>query len=319
LKRNHLWIVVLLALALALVPALVGCGDDETSTEDTTQATDTETTEEMATDSTEAMSTDSTVGETTQAPTNEEVDAEIQAVTKSDNIDTPPTVQEGVLQGGSDTAFPPFEFANESGDYVGFDVDLMTAMAKKMGLELEVVSTAWDGIIPALVSDRYDVIMSAMTITEERQQQIAFSDPYIKADIAITAPVDAPIESAEGLAGKIVGVQIDTTGQFAVEEVEGVQEIKKYETVLNAFQDLYSGRIDAVVNDAPVNAYIIRELPDYENTGTIETGDVYGYGIKQENTELQTAINQALQEVKDDGLYDKIFMKWFGELPATQQ
>ena len=319
MKRNHLWLVVLLALALALVPALVGCGDDETTdtTTEDTMTEDTATADTMTEDT--ATEDTATEGTATAVPEDEELTADIQAVEQSDSIETPPTIDEGVLQGGSDTAFPPFEFADDQGDYVGFDVDLMTAVAKKMGLEFEVVPTAWDGIIPALVSDRYDIIASAMTITEERQQQISFSDPYISADIAISAPVDSPVASAEELAGKTVGVQIDTTGQFAVEEIEGVAEIRKYETILNAFQDLETGRLDAVVNDAPVNAYIIRDNPNVENTGTIETGDVYGFGIKQDNEQLREAINQALQEVKDEGLYDRIFQKWFGELPAEQQ
>ncbi len=328
MKRNHLWLAVLLVLALALVPALIGCGDDDTEdtatedsmTEDT--ATEDSMTEDTATEDsmTEDTATEDTAaGEATVVPVDEELSADIEAVQKSENIETPPTIDDGMLQGGSDTAFPPFEFADDQGDYVGFDVDLMTAIAKKMGLEFEIVPTAWDGIIPALVSDRYDIIASAMTITEEREEQISFSDPYISADIAISAPVDSPIETAEDLADKTVGVQIDTTGQFAVEEIEDVGEIRKYETILNAFQDLETGRLDAVVNDAPVNAYIIRDNPNVENTGTIETGDVYGYGLKQENEQLRDAINQALQELKDEGLYDRIFQKWFGELPAEQQ
>lgn len=307
MKRSWLLVAVTLALVLALVPVLAGCGEDE-PTETTAGATDTT-----------AADTDTTAGGTGTTADPGDVDAAIQAVTKSADIETPPTITAGKLTAGSDTAFPPFEFADEQGNYVGFDIDISTALAKKMGLELEVLPTAWDGIIPALVGERFDMIMSAMTITDERKEQIDFTDPYVEADIAITTPTDAPIENADGLEGKVVGVQVDTTGQFEVEEIEGVKEIKKYDTILSAFQDLYIGRVDAVVNDEPVNAYIIKDRPEYENTGVIETEDVYGYGIKKENTQLVEALNKALAEIKDEGLYDMIFQKWFGELPAQQQ
>jgi ABC-type amino acid transport substrate-binding protein len=317
LKRSWLILAVMLALVLALVPLAAACGDDDG--EDT--ATDVTETTAGDTETTEGEGGETTEGEIEEpaAPEDPDLDADIEAVTQSEDIEMPPTVRPGVLQAGSDTAFPPFEFSDEQGGYVGFDVDMCTALAKKMGLELEVVPTAWDGIIPALVSDRFDIIMSAMTITEERQQQINFTDPYIQANIAITSLVDAPIESEEELEGKIVGVQVDTTGQFAVEEVEGVAEIRSYDTILSAFQDLAIGRLDAVVNDAPVNAYIIRDDPRFENTGEIVTDDVYGFGVKQGNDQLLEALNQALQELKDDGLYDRIFQKWFGDLPAESQ
>jgi len=238
----------------------------------------------------------------------------IMSIEQSPNIQTPDTLESGWLQGGSDTSFPPMEFSDEAGGYIGFDIDLCTALAHKMGLKLETVSTAWDGIIPALIGDRFDIIMSAMSITEERLQQINFTDAYLPGILAISAPIDAPITDAAQLAGKIVGVQVDTTGQFAVEEVEGVAEIKKYGTILEAFQDLAAGRVDAVVNDEPVNAYIIETNEDYKakfaNTGGIVTVNDYGYAVKKENTALLDALNAALKELRDDGVYQKICDKW---------
>ncbi len=284
LKRSLLVLVVFLLAALIALPFVAGCGGTETTT-------------------TTAAAADDPVAA---------ADAAIAAVTKSDAIETPPTLKEGVLQAGSDTSFAPFEFSDEQGGYVGFDVDLVTAIAKKIGLEAEVVPTAWDGIIPNLVADRYDIIMSAMTITEERRQQISFTDGYIDTNLAITTLVENPITDEAGLAGKIVGVQVDTTGQFAVEEVEGVKEIKKYENSIAAIQDLFVGRVDAVVNDSPVNAYYTRDKPEFGNTGKIGTDDQYGYGIKQENTALREAMNAALAELKADGTYDLIYAKWFG-------
>ena len=120
-------------------------------------------------------------------------------------------------------------------------------------------------------------------------------------------------EAAE-LEGKIVGVQVDTTGQFAVEEIAGVKEIKKYATILEAFMDMDAGRVEAVVNDDPVNAYVIATNTSYNekfaNTGGIVTDNSYGYAIKKENTALQAAMNIALQELRDEGVYQKILDKW---------
>ena len=300
LKKNHILLIVLLLLALVLVPSLAACGTEEATT---TTAAPTQTTAGGGTPTTAAANDPAAAA-----------DQAVAAVTKSANIETPPTIKAGVLQAGSDTAFPPMEFSDEKGGYIGFDVDLCTALAKKMGLTLEVVSTAWDGIIPALLSDRYDIIMSAMSITEERLQQVNFTDAYLPGILAISAPIDKPVTTKEELVGKIVGVQVDTTGQFAVEEVTGVKEIKKYPTILEAFMDMAAGRVECVVNDEPVNAYIIQTNEDYKakfaNTGGIVTVNDYGYAIKKENTALLAALNTALGELIDEGVYQKICDKW---------
>jgi ABC-type amino acid transport substrate-binding protein len=277
LKRsNFIMLIALLVLAVILIPIVSACGGGF---------------KENATDS------------------------YITSVTKSANIETPKTLKGGWLQAGSDTSFPPMEFANESNTgYIGFDVDLCTAMAHKMGLKLQVVSTAWDGIIPALTGGRFDIIMSGMSILPERLAQMNATEPYLPGIIAISTPKDSPISEAAGLAGKIVGVQVDTTGQFEVEKVAGVKEIKKYATILEAFQDMAAGRVEAVVNDEPVNAYIIKTNADYAerfvNSGGIVTDNSYAYWCKQDNTALQAAMNAALEELRTEGIYQKICDKW---------
>jgi len=316
LKRNHVLLIALLLLALAVVPTLAACGEaEETATTaapstQTTAAPGTDTTAAPSTDTTAAPGTDTTAGGSAGG----DLDQIIASITKSDNIVTPETIEPGKLMAGSDTAFPPMEFSDGKGGYIGFDVDLCSALAKKMGVELEVVPTAWDGIIPGLLSDRYDIIMSAMSITEERLKQVNFSDAYLPGILAISAPTDKPVATPEELAGKIVGVQVDTTGQFAVEEIAGVKEIKKYPTILDAFADMAAGRVECVVNDEPVNAYIIQENTSYKakfaNTGGIVTTNDYGYAIKKENNGLLIAINTALNELINEGVYQKICDKW---------
>lgn len=223
------------------------------------------------------------------------------------------TIQEGKLLMGSDTTYPPFESIDEKGEPVGFDVDIAREIARRLGLELEVVSVKWEGIIPGLKTGDYDIVMSAMTITDERKMEIDFSDPYIDSDQSIAVRKGyAEIKGEADLAGKVVGVQVDTTGQFTAEKIPGIKEIRKYDTILMAFEDLELGRIDAVVNDYPVNAYISKTRGKTEVVATIKTDEKYGIGIKKGNSQLLEAINEALAEMKEDGTYDRIFEKWFG-------
>ena len=230
------------------------------------------------------------------------------------------TLQSGKLTMGSDTSYPPFE-SKEGQKAVGFDVDLATAIAKKLGLQLEVISTAWDGIIQGLKTDKYDMIMSAMTITADRQKQINFSDPYIDSDQSIAVVTGSPIKSQAYLKGKVVGVQIDTTGQFKAEEIQkagGLKEIQKFDTILVAFEALEQGKVDAIINDYPVNSYICSTRGKTQVVARIKTNEQYGIGVKKANTELLEKVNGALSSLRDDGTYTTIYTKWFGVAPPTE-
>lgn len=230
------------------------------------------------------------------------------------------TIQEGKLLMGSDTAYPPFENM-EDNKAVGFDVDIAEAIAAELGLELEVISTAWDGIIPGLKSNKYDIIMSAMTITEERQEQINFSDPYIDSDQSIAVVKDSPIKTEADLKDKVVAVQLDTTGQFKAEEIQeagGLKEIQKFDTILLAFEALEQGKVDAIINDYPVNLYMGLKRGKTEVATRIKTDEQYGIGVNKDNEELLEEINGALEKIKEDGTYDEVFLKWFGVSPTEQ-
>jgi polar amino acid transport system substrate-binding protein len=226
-------------------------------------------------------------------------------------------LKEGKLQMGSDTSYPPFE-SMEGDKPIGFDVELATAIAEKMDVELEVISTAWDGIIPGLKTEKYDIIMSAMTITPEREKEINFSDPYIDSDQSIAVVKGSPIRTEADLKDKVVGVQIDTTGQFKAEEIEkagGLKEIQKFDTILVAFEALEQGKVDAIINDFPVNSYISTTRGKTEVVAKIKTDEQYGIGVRKDNEELLDEINSALAEVKEDGTYSDIYTKWFGVEP----
>lgn len=228
------------------------------------------------------------------------------------------TLKEGTMTFGADTAFPPFEF-KEGTKYVGFDVDLATEVCKRLGVKYEIVSTAWDGIIPNLKADKYDAIMSAMTITADRQKEMIVTDPYIISDQSIAALKGSTIKKPEDLKGKKVGVQVDTTGQLEAEKVLGKKyaNLKKYDDILTAFSDLAAGRVDAIVNDKPVSLYVIEKTyPDkMELVTTIKTNEGYGIWFKQGNEQLRDAVNKALGEMKADGTYNTIYKKWFGVEP----
>jgi len=222
------------------------------------------------------------------------------------------TLKRGILQMGSDTTYPPFE-NGQGKKIVGFDVDLARAIARKLNLRLEVRSTSWNEIIPALKAKKFDIAMSAIPITEERAKEIDFSESYIDADQSIAVKRDSEIATEEDLAGKVVGVQVDTTGQLTAERIQGIKEIKKYDTVLDAFDDLLAGRIDAVINDFPLSAWIVKGKSDLKMGGKIFTGEKYGIAFRKDDVTLRKAVDKTLDELKEDGTYQKIFEKWFGK------
>ena len=169
----------------------------------------------------------------------------------------PKTVKTGILLVGSDTAYPPFE-SMEGSKAVGFDVDVAEAIAKKLDLELEVISTAWDGIIPGLKANKYDIIMSAMTITEDRKKQINFSDPYIDSDQSIAWSRAHPSRTRPASRTRCRSPArhhrpVQGRGDPAA---GGIKEIQKFDTILLAFEALEQGKVDAIINDYPVNQYI---------------------------------------------------------------
>ncbi len=229
------------------------------------------------------------------------------------------TITAGVLTVGSDIAFPPFESKDENtGEIIGFDIDLAAEIADRLGLELEIVPALFDSIIPALNGKKFDLVISAMTITEKREEEVDFSDPYINSNQSIAVAADSDIDAVEGLSGKIVGVQRGTTGADKAEELKdevGITEIRTYEDALLAFEDLKAGRVDAIINDLPVSAFLATKDPAFKVVAEIKTDEQYGMAFRDDNDTLREAVNKILKEMRDDGTYDRIYAKWFGETP----
>lgn len=217
----------------------------------------------------------------------------------------------------SDIAYRPFEF-NKGGEPVGFDIDLLNEVGKRAGFKPQFQNVNFNGIIEGLNSNLYDSAISAMTITEDREKQIDFSDPYFNADQSLLVQSDSDIKSVDDLGDATVGVQAGTTGEIKTKEFVSdgkAGELRSYNTVEDAFSALENGQIDAVINDLPVSQ-------DKVNTSngrlklveTIPTGEQYGIAFPTDS-ELVKPVNDALAEIKDDGTYAKIYKKWIGREP----
>ncbi len=231
------------------------------------------------------------------------------------------TLTDGVIIVGSDTAFPPFENVVD-GETVGFDVDLMKAIGERLGYEVQFKTYKFDALITGLQSGtEFDMVASAMTITDERKQQIDFSDPYINSNQSLAVTNDSPITSVDDLkSGDKVGVQSGTTGEiWAKENLEpkGVV-VTPYDDILAAFGALGAGDIQGVINDAPISQDVVKDpARNAKVVAEIPTGEQYGFAFSKESSALRDAINGALQEVKDDGTYTEIYKTWFGAEPLS--
>jgi polar amino acid transport system substrate-binding protein len=253
---------------------------------------------------------------TNSASSNVSSETIINSVKKNDAIAaTLPdkTKSAGKISFGIDDAYPPMEYRDEKNALVGFDIDFGNALGKKLGLKVEWVPTVWDGILPSLKSGKFDAILSSLSITEKRKLEIGFSEPYIMGGpIIITKKDNSSIKKADDLKGKVVGVQLGSTGDNAVAAISGVKEIKKYDKIPQALLDLTAGRLEAVVADDQVGRYYIAlDASKYAVAGKLED-EPFGLGFKKEDKALTDAVQKAINDLKADGTLSKISMKWFG-------
>lgn len=217
---------------------------------------------------------------------------------------------------GSDTTYPPMEFIDDqTREIVGFDVDMMNEIARRINAEVEFVTFPnFDAIFAALANGDFDLVVSSVTVTEERREIIDFSDPYLSIGQVISVQADNDtIAIAEDLTnGSLVGVQGGTTGEEAARDA-GVSEanIRRYDTIDLAFQDLANGAIDAVVADGPPSAQYTAQLRDeVKVAGEPFTTEEYAIAIQKGDTELTEAINGALAQMKEDGTLEQLMEKW---------
>ncbi len=213
---------------------------------------------------------------------------------------------------GTDATFPPFELVDEqTKELTGFDVDLMKAVAQKVGLEVEFINLGFDPLLAGIAQCQYDGGIAAITITDERKQQMLFSDPYFDAGQVVVVKKDnTDIQGRANLSGKTVGSQIGTTGAIETAKIPGAK-LKTYDSFDLAFQDLINGQIDAVIADNPLAlGYVGKNADKLKIVGEMFTSESYGIAVCNKQADLVQKLNQGIAAVKQDGTLDKLIQKW---------
>jgi polar amino acid transport system substrate-binding protein len=223
----------------------------------------------------------------------------------------------GKLRVGMEPGYMPFELTNQKGEIIGFDVDMAKRMAKAMKVELELVSTAWDGIIPALLTGKFDIIMSGMTLTQERNLSVNFAQPYILIgqSILLRADLADKVEDYKDLNDPkyTVASKLGTTGEQATKRMIGNAKYISYETEQEGVMELVNGKIDAFIYDLPFNAIAISQ----KGAGKIVhidapfTKEPLAWAIRRGDADFLNWLNNFMSQVKYDGVYAKIYKKWF--------
>lgn len=226
------------------------------------------------------------------------------------------TITEGTLTVCTDAPYPPMEFEDpETGEFTGFDIELMRAIAENLGLELAVVNVGFDPITSGLAMEAgdCDIAAASITITEERAENILFSDGYFSGDQSLLVLADSGIESLADLAGQSIAVQTGTTGEiYAQENAPADAELVSFENPGDLFLALESGQVQAVLQDLVPNGDYALANDNAILVETYPTEEDYGFAAKLEGSEdLMEAVNEQLQAVRDDGTYDEIYNEFF--------
>jgi len=218
---------------------------------------------------------------------------------------------------GTDAAYAPFESQDEKGQIVGFDIDVVSAVAKKTGIEVKFVNTPWEGIFNALGQGDRDLLVSSITITDQRRQTMDFTAPYFDARQLIAVRADSKVSRFDDLKALKVGVQNSTTGDEVVKKLQGNNSpnIKRFESTPLALKELEAGGVDAVVADNGVVVNYVKNNAGGKFKTVSDPGFVpeqYGIAVKKGNKELLAKLDKGLADIKADGSYDAIYTKYFG-------
>ena len=220
------------------------------------------------------------------------------------------TVTAGKLTMSTNAAFPPYEMTTDSGDVEGIDVEVAGAIAEKLGLELQVDDMDFDAALLAAQNGKSDIVMAGVTVTDERQKVMDFSDTYAEGIQSIIVPEDSDIASADDLTGKAIGTQRGTTGYIYCTDDFGEDNVIAYDDGLTAVQALNNGQVDAVVIDnAPAKSFV-EANPGLKILDTAYAQEDYAIGVAKGNTALLDAINSALEELQADGTLQAIVDKY---------
>ena len=279
-----------LLLGAAMALSLAACGStaavEETASEETSSS---EAVSEAASE--EAASTEETA----------ETTGEAAAVT---------TVTEGVLTMSTNSAFPPYEMTADDGSFEGIDIEVAGAIADKLGLELQVDDMDFDAALLAAQTGKSDMVMAGVTVTEDRQTVMDFSNTYANGIQVVIVPEDSAIATIDDLQGKMIGVQRGTTGDSYCSDDFGEDNVIKYDNGLTAVQALMNGQVDAVVIDNAPAQEFVEANPGLKILDTEYANEEYAIGVAKGNTQLLDAINGALAELTEDGTIQAIVDKY---------
>lgn len=269
-----------LSMAVLMAASLVGCSSDAKETETTAAASE----------------------------AGAETAAESEGETAAEDAEEEKTAEGGTLIMGTNATFPPYEYY-EGDEIVGIDVEIAQAIGEKLGMEVTVEDMEFDALIPALASNKVDIVAAGMTVTPERQESVNFTDTYATAAQVIIVKQGSDIASSEDLNGKILGVQMGTTGDSLASEIEGAQ-VERFNKYFEAIQSVLQGKIDAVIIDsAPAKAFAEKD----ENLVILDealSSEDYAMAINKDNTELLDKVNAAIAELDEEGTLDEIVNKY---------
>lgn len=278
---------VMLCAAMATT-VLAGCGSSNTAS---TDAAAEETTEDVEAEATKEEAEDAEAAE---------------GATDAAEVTT---VEPGVLTMGTNATFPPYEY-KDGDDVVGIDAEIAQALADKLGLQLEIVDMDFDSLVASVQSGKIDMSLAGMTVTEERKQNVDFTDSYATGVQVIIVKEDSDIASADDLEGKLIGVQQGTTGHLYCSDDFGEDNVIPYANGATAVQALLQGKVDCVVIDQEPAKAFVEANEGLKILETAYTTEDYAAAVSKDNPALTAALNSALQELKDDGTIQGILDKY---------
>lgn len=279
-REYHMKKITALLLGTAMVLSLAACGGTTTTSSETTSS------------STEGASS-------SEAASTSEATAEAAATEVT-------TVEPGKLTMSTNAAFPPYEMTDDNGNIVGIDVDVANAIAEKLGLELQVDDMDFDAALLAVQNGKSDIVMAGVTVTEDRQLVMDFTNSYATGIQVVIVPEDSDIASLDDMSGKLIGVQRGTTGDIYCSDDFGEENVIKYDDGLTAVQALNNGQVDCVVIDNAPAQEFVEANPGLKILDTEYTNEDYAIGVAKGNTAMLDAVNGALAELEADGTLQSI-------------
>ena len=229
------------------------------------------------------------------------------------------SAQGAELNVGANVGNVPWEFQDASGKIVGFEVDLMTEVGKRLGSEVKFTNIPFAGLFAAVQSGQIDAAVSSITITPKRLQSVSFAQPYYDSDQSLTVKADSGITGLAGMAGKTVGVDTGSTGDIWVTAHMAetkIASVSKYEGLQPAMLDLSAGRIDGYISDIPALLYYVKDKPQFKVVERIKTGEQYSVMVAKD-APLAAKVNDAISAMKKDGTMASIYKAWFGADPES--